>query len=149
EQDPLGNFKECRRAARRYRLRAAELQQARKNREALDHLKVLLRLSLHLRNKAITAVFLLGLEVQGEALSGREDWAAACDDTVLMREALQALRTHESELPPLDDVLKADYLGAYAKLRGHYVELTTPKGLGEAPATLRMHGHLFLLSQET
>ena len=118
-----------------YRLRALQLQAQRENRAALDHLNDLLRLSRHLRNKTITASFLLGLEVEGEALSGLEDWArGACDDVKLMRDALEALKTHESELPPGDDVLKADYLGAYPRLRDHYADKASPRGWDQPSA---------------
>ncbi|MBI1918771.1 MAG: hypothetical protein HYS12_29105, partial [Planctomycetes bacterium] len=144
-----GIVQACRFTALLYRLRALQLQAEGKHRAALGRLNVLLGLSRHLRNKTITASFLLGLEVENEALSGLEDWArGACDDHELMRDARKALKTHEHELPPLDDVLKADYLGAYPRLRDHYEALTTPRGL-YGPPVAAMQGNMFLLSQET
>jgi hypothetical protein len=150
ERLPLGNVQACRKAAHLYRLYAVQLQQQGEYQAALDHLKVLFRLSLHLRNKTITPSFLLRLEMQDEALNGLEEWArGACDDSGLMRDALKALQTLESEQPPVYDVLKAHYLGTHRKLLDYYSNLTTPKGLEAVSGTKYLKGSTFLLSQET
>src|SRR5262249_54798841 len=139
-------IQECRSAALLYRLRALQLQSEGKHRAALDHLNVLLGLSRHLRNKTITASFLLGLEVEAEALSGLDAWArAAHADTELLRDALKALEEHENELPPVDDVLKAHYFGAVPKLRAYFGGTSWT----EPSVAERTHGRMFLLALET
>src|SRR5262249_29997704 len=56
-QPLLDKLQECRSVALLYRLRALQFQSEGKQRAALDHLKVLLGLSRHLRNKTMTTSF--------------------------------------------------------------------------------------------
>ncbi|HKB36694.1 MAG TPA: hypothetical protein VKD72_09585, partial [Gemmataceae bacterium] len=141
---------ECREAMTLYRLRAIQLQATGHDREALHALQVLLGLSRHLRSKAVTEYFLMGLTVEEEALRGLEDWARNGDSSPeRLRRALEAVTGHEADLPPVDEVLKAHYVGAYSGLINYFSNLATPIGWNEPSVADQMHGQLFLLAQQT
>jgi hypothetical protein len=146
----LNVAQECREAMTLYRLRAIQLQATGHDREALHALQVLLGLSRHLRSKAVTEYFLMGLTVEEEALRGLEDWARNGDSSPeRLRHVLEAVAAHEGDLPPVDEVLKAHYVGAYPGLINYFSNLATPSGWNEPSVADQMHGQLFLLAQQT
>src|SRR5262249_48609106 len=62
---------------------------------------------------------------------------------------LKALKTHESELPPVEEVLKAHYLGAYSKLEPHYAAQASGTGIDPPSVADQTQGNLFVLAQQT
>ncbi len=143
---PLLELAECSSAAVLYRLRATQLQAGGDDAGALAHLDVLLALSRHLRNKALPRPFVAGLEVEAHALAGLEVWLRGRPQGGdVLRDALRRLGEHEEGLPPVTDVLKASYLGAYQRLLDEFLVKA-----GDAERVRRVdrtYGQFFLLAQ--
>jgi hypothetical protein len=106
-----GDVKRCGDVATLFAARALQLQASGKDQEALDHLLVVLALSRHLRSHAVADAWLVGLNVERTALAALEHWLAGQEKhPELIKQALAKLIRHEEQLPPLSDVVKAEYV---------------------------------------
>jgi hypothetical protein len=107
----LDHVQACRFAGALFTARALQMQARNAPKHGLDHLEVTLGLSRQLMHKAVYSSYLAGLGVQGEALAGMEHWLGALGPRPeLLRPALGILNRHEAHLPPLTEVIKAQYL---------------------------------------
>jgi hypothetical protein len=107
----LDYVQESRDAATLFLARARRMQHQGNVRAALDQLDVVLGLSRQLRHLAPSVPYLLGLQMQHNALSVLESGIrASSPNPDLLRSAITALNLQEAELPPFTDYLKADYV---------------------------------------
>ena len=127
-------------------LRALQLLEEGKPADSLRHLGILLRLSRVMRNAAPPAVYRTGETTQALALRALELWLERTSRPSLLRQALAELDHHEAELPPADEALKTDYLGAPRRLAETYQELSRVEATEDS--TL-WYGQLFALAQLT
>jgi hypothetical protein len=78
---------------------------------ALDDLFLVLDLSRHLRSRTNGPQFLTAVRMETTALTLVPMWGAkSAEQPALLRRAIERLRAHETDLPPLIDVLKTDYV---------------------------------------
>jgi ABC-type transport system involved in multi-copper enzyme maturation permease subunit len=102
---------DCRRAAELLTARALQLQARGGDEAALEQLLTVLALSRHLRHQAPGYAYLEGVEVERVALLGLDHWLNRVGaQPKLLRRALEALKVHESGVPPVEEALAAEYL---------------------------------------
>jgi hypothetical protein len=90
--------------------RALQLQAHGKEREAFDHLVVLLALSRHLRHHALVTPYYTGQALEGRAVRGLERLLSKPDIApALGRLALKELARHEAATPLPTESVKAQY----------------------------------------
>jgi hypothetical protein len=93
------------------RVRALQLQEGDQDDEALDLLVTALALSRHLRHQAPSSSYYFGLAMEESCLTLLDQWRRRLKrpQAELLRRALEAVTSHEGQIPPLTDVVKADY----------------------------------------
>jgi hypothetical protein len=105
------NLDRCRLAGSLFAVRAVQLQAQGDHEAALDHLFVLLALSRQLRHDAVVLSWVTGIGLEKLALDGIGQWLERVGpQPELLRRALTELRDHEATLPPLTEVVEAEYL---------------------------------------
>ncbi len=78
---------------------------------ALDDLTIALALSRHLRHQSPAYAYLQGVETERVALVGLDHWLGRFGrEPALLRRALDELKRHESEVPPVSEALTVEYL---------------------------------------
>jgi hypothetical protein len=105
----LTSARRCTEAATFFQARALQLQAMGRSKESLDLLFLMLDLSRHLRNHALTGSYHMGQRVEDMALRGLEQWLAHKQGKDLLRLALEKLSQHEKIVPPVSNSVKAEY----------------------------------------
>jgi hypothetical protein len=107
----VGYLQGCRESATLFTGRAVQLQARGDPAAALDHLAVALGLSRQMRHLSPLISRLVGQAMEQVALAGLERWLTELGPRApLLRRALDFLKKHEDQLPPLSESVKAEYL---------------------------------------
>jgi hypothetical protein len=109
ENPILTHLAVCRKMTAKLRTLAREALKAGQPGDALDHLTQILTLSRNLRNKAVLASYLVGVDLEASALEGLDAWLAGGKPApALLRRALDELNRHAAQTPPPLDCLRTE-----------------------------------------
>jgi hypothetical protein len=134
--------------------RGRQFQAREEYQQAWEHYYHVLALSRHMRSRALLFGFQYGLAIEDTALKAIDSWlnelsrsrkSSASERTMLIRQALEALRGHEAALPSLQDSLLAEYLVVHNSI--YDPETFNDRYGAEArSAALRLAGKIRLLA---